>query len=44
MDNDLQRLADLLGDILEKYADKIDLDSLPDPPPRPSKTKPATDR
>ena len=44
MDNDLQRLADLLGDILEKYADKIDLDSLPDPPPSPSKEKPATDQ
>lgn len=32
MDDDLQRLANLLGDILEKYADRIDLDSLPDPP------------
>lgn len=38
MNNDLQKLADLLGNILEKYADKIDLDCLPDPPPRPSKT------
>lgn len=38
MNDDLQKLADLLGDILEKYADHIDLDSLPDPPPRPSKS------
>lgn len=33
MDNDLDKLADLLGNLLEKYSDKIDLDDLPDPTP-----------
>lgn len=33
MDKDLDKLADLLGNLLEKYADKIDFDSLPDIPP-----------
>ena len=32
MDNDLDKFAELLGDLLEKYSDKIDLNSLPDPP------------
>lgn len=39
MNNDLDKLADLLGSLLEKYSDKIDLNSLPDPPP-PSQTDP----
>ena len=26
------RLAELLANFIEKYADKIDLDTLPDPP------------
>lgn len=33
MNNDLDKLADLLGSLIEKYSDKIDLNSLPDPPP-----------
>ena len=32
MDMDLERFADLLTGLIEKYANKIDLDSLPDPP------------
>lgn len=36
MDKDLDRLAGLLTDLIEKYADRIDLDNLPDPPPRPT--------
>jgi len=36
MDNDIDRLADLLANLIEKYADKIDLENLPDPP-RPTK-------
>lgn len=42
-DMDLERFADLLAGLIEKYIDKIDLDSLPDPPPRPSKQRPTTD-
>ncbi|SHL38301.1 hypothetical protein SAMN02745136_04767 [Anaerocolumna jejuensis DSM 15929] len=30
--DDMDRLADLLGSLLEKYADKIDLDALSEPP------------
>jgi len=30
--NDMDRLADLLANLIEKYADKIDLDKLPEPP------------
>lgn len=41
-DMNLERFADLLTGLIEKYIDKIDLDSLPDPPPRPTK-KPTTD-
>ena len=29
---DLERFADLLANLSEKYIDKIDLDSLPTPP------------
>ena len=29
---DLERFADLLRRMIEKYAEKIDWDSLPDPP------------
>lgn len=36
MDKDLDRLAELLADLIEKYAERIDLDNLPDPPPRPT--------
>ena len=32
MDNDMNRLADLLANLIEKYAEQIDIDSLPDPP------------
>ena len=32
MDMDLERFADLLTGLIEKYANKIDLDSLLDPP------------
>lgn len=32
MDNDLDKLAVMLGGLIEKYSDKIDLNSLPDPP------------
>lgn len=38
MDMDLERFADLLTGLIEKYATKIDLDSLPDPP-RPEEQK-----
>ena len=31
MDNDMNRLADLLANLIEKYAEQIDIDSLPDP-------------
>lgn len=41
MDNSLDKLADLLGNLLEKYSDKIDLSSLPDPPsPLPTQKDP----
>lgn len=36
MDMDFERFADLLTNLIEKYINKIDLDSLPAPPPRPS--------
>jgi len=39
MDTDMDRFADLLASLLEKYADGIDLENLPDPPeppPRPT--------
>lgn len=32
MDLELERLADLLAYLIEKYGDKIELESLPDPP------------
>lgn len=37
-DTNIDKLATLLGNLIEKYADKIDLDNLPDPPepPRPT--------
>lgn len=31
MDNEIDRLADLLAKLIEKYAEKIDLESLPVP-------------
>ena len=40
MNDDLDKLADLLGNLLEKYADKIDFDSLPDVPPPPQQAEP----
>lgn len=40
MNNDLDKLADLLGNLLEKYADKIDFDSLPDVPPPSQQAEP----
>lgn len=33
---DMERFADLLRKLIEKYADKIDWDSLPDPPKPPA--------
>lgn len=32
MDNDMNRLADLFANLIEKYAEQIDIESLPDPP------------
>lgn len=32
MDMDIERLANLLAYLIEKYGDKLDLESLPDPP------------
>jgi len=32
MDTDMDRLADLLANLIEKYAEEIDLESLSDPP------------
>lgn len=32
MDNDMNRLADLLANLIEKYAEQINIESLPDPP------------
>ncbi len=32
INDDMDRLADLFAYLIEKYADKIDLDNLPDPP------------
>jgi len=32
MNNEVDRLADLFANLIEKYADKIDLDNLPQPP------------
>lgn len=32
MDNEIDRLADLLANLIEKYAEELDLESLPDPP------------
>lgn len=32
MDMELERLANLLAYLIEKYGDKLDLESLPDPP------------
>ena len=32
MNDDMDRLADFLANLIEKYADKIDLDTLPEPP------------
>jgi len=29
---EIDRFAELLANLIEKYADKIDLDTLPDPP------------
>lgn len=36
MEDDMQRFANLLADLITKYIDRLDLDSLPDPPPRPT--------
>jgi len=44
MNIELERLADLLAKLIEKYAEKIDWANLPDPPPKPGKKKPATDK
>lgn len=33
MDSDMTAYAELLATLITKYADKIDLESLPDPPP-----------
>ena len=33
MDNDLNGLADLIANLITKYADVLDLDNLPDPTP-----------
>ena len=33
MDNDWNRLADLIGNLITKYAGVLDLDNLPDPTP-----------
>lgn len=33
MDTDMIVFAELLATLITKYADKIDLESLPDPPP-----------
>lgn len=33
MDSDMTVLAELLATLITKYADKIDLENLPDPPP-----------
>lgn len=33
MDADMTIFAELLATLITKYADKIDLESLPDPPP-----------
>lgn len=43
MNDDLERFADLLANLIAKYIGQIDLDSLPDPPPRPTHKKPVTD-
>jgi len=43
MNDDYERFVDLLANLIVKYIDRIDLDSLPDPPPRPTHTKPVTD-
>ena len=32
MKNEIDRLADLLANLIEKYADKIDIHTLPEPP------------
>jgi len=32
MNNEIDRLANLLTNLIEKYADKIDLENLPQPP------------
>lgn len=32
MDSDMTAFAELLATLITKYADKIDLESLPDPP------------
>ena len=32
MDNGIDRLADLLATLIEKYVDELKLDSLPNPP------------
>ena len=34
--DDLERLAVLLANLIEKYANKVDLGALPTPPPRPT--------
>lgn len=34
--DDLERLAVMLTNLIEKYADKLDLGTLPPPPPRPT--------
>ena len=33
MDTDMTIFAELLATLITKYSDKIDLESLPDPPP-----------
>lgn len=33
MDNDMTIFAEMLSTLIAKYADKIDLENLPDPPP-----------
>lgn len=36
-DTDLNALAVLLGNLIEKYADKLDLQNLPEPPDSPKR-------
>ena len=36
MNDEMERLADLLAKLIEKYVDKMDLENLPPPPPCPT--------